>query len=611
MCCCGSTCAAAARAAGAARSPRRRSRSPACPTRRSSASMRSRARPGGCWSRTAGCWNGARRATRTRAHGRAAATDLAALVSRRCGSPRRSPPRAALALALSAPAGAGRRPRPILLPLARLARRRLVDQPAARPPRGAADAASRPASCASSRAGPGRSSRPSSARRTTGCRRTTIQEHPVAVVAHRTSPTNMGLSLLANLAAYDFGYIPAGQLVERTANALRTMEALERYRGPLLQLVRHADAAAAAAALRLDGGQRQPRRPPADAARRACWRCPTSRIVEPRVVRRACATRCASSPTPPADAAPAQLAQLRADAGRRAVDARRPRDGAATLAASALAASRRWRRAVAADCAGGREAARLGASARAAVPARAATSSRCSRRGSRCRRRRAALARLRGCDAIPTLRELAALDASCCRRSTARRDAGAGAARDGSTRCEARRRGAAARAERIAAIEQLALQAGELARDGLRLPLRPRRATCWRSATTSTSAGATRATTTCSPRKRGSASFVAIAQGQLPQENWFALGRLLTTAGGEPVLLSWSGSMFEYLMPLLVMPTYENTLLDQTCRAAVRAADRVRQAARRALGHLGVRLQHGRRAASTTSTAPSACPAWG
>ena len=46
------------------------------------------------------------------------------------------------------------------------------------------------------------------------------------------------------------------------------------------------------------------------------------------------------------------------------------------------------------------------------------------------------------------------------------------------------------------------------------------------------------------------ASFVAIAQGQLPQESWFALGRLLTTAGGEPVLVSWSGSMFEYLMPL-------------------------------------------------------------
>ena len=65
------------------------------------------------------------------------------------------------------------------------------------------------------------------------------------------------------------------------------------------------------------------------------------------------------------------------------------------------------------------------------------------------------------------------------------------------------------------------------------------------------------------------ASFVGIAQGALPQESWFALGRLQTSTSGEPVLLSWSGSMFEYLMPLLVMPTYDNTLLDQTCKAAV------------------------------------------
>lgn len=64
--------------------------------------------------------------------------------------------------------------------------------------------------------------------------------------------------------------------------------------------------------------------------------------------------------------------------------------------------------------------------------------------------------------------------------------------------------------------------------------------------------------------------FVAIAQGKLPEESWFALGRLLTSTGGDPILLSWSGSMFEYLMPLLVMPTFENTLLDQTCKAAVK-----------------------------------------
>jgi len=63
--------------------------------------------------------------------------------------------------------------------------------------------------------------------------------------------------------------------------------------------------------------------------------------------------------------------------------------------------------------------------------------------------------------------------------------------------------------------------------------------------------------------------FVAISQGKLPQESWFALGRLLTNSGGEPILLSWSGSMFEYLMPQLIMPTYENTLLYQTTIATV------------------------------------------
>ncbi len=65
------------------------------------------------------------------------------------------------------------------------------------------------------------------------------------------------------------------------------------------------------------------------------------------------------------------------------------------------------------------------------------------------------------------------------------------------------------------------------------------------------------------------AYFLGIAHGHLPKESWFALGRLLNTAGGAPLLLSWSGSMFEYLMPLLLMPTYDHTLLDETCKVAV------------------------------------------
>jgi len=65
------------------------------------------------------------------------------------------------------------------------------------------------------------------------------------------------------------------------------------------------------------------------------------------------------------------------------------------------------------------------------------------------------------------------------------------------------------------------------------------------------------------------ASFLLIAQGQVPQKHWFSLGRLLTSHGGNVSLISWSGSMFEYLMPQLIMPSYENTLLQHTCKTAV------------------------------------------
>jgi len=64
-------------------------------------------------------------------------------------------------------------------------------------------------------------------------------------------------------------------------------------------------------------------------------------------------------------------------------------------------------------------------------------------------------------------------------------------------------------------------------------------------------------------------SYLAISQYQVQQEHWFALSRILVSPGGTPVLVSWSGSMFEYLMPALVMPSYENTLLDRSCKAAV------------------------------------------
>ena len=66
------------------------------------------------------------------------------------------------------------------------------------------------------------------------------------------------------------------------------------------------------------------------------------------------------------------------------------------------------------------------------------------------------------------------------------------------------------------------------------------------------------------------ASFVAIAKGDLPAKHWFRLGRTLTPIYGGSGLISWSGSMFEYLMPSLVMRAPAGSLLEQTNRLVVR-----------------------------------------
>jgi len=329
------------------------------------------------------------------------------------------------------------------------------------------------------------------------------QEHPVGVVAHRTSPTNMGLALLANLSAYDFGYLTAGQLVERTDNALGTMQALERHQGhfynwydtrtlkPLPPLyVSSVDSGNLACHLLTlrpgllalaDASILSPRC--FEGLRDTAALLENSRIQAE--LERACGT-------PPATARAACLVLERVAAL------------AVEIGANPWAQALRRQSQVALD--------ELIGFFRGDIP------------DSR----------------IPTLRELASLNDESGRRAR----------------------------ERIATIERLARQSGELARMeygflvdkarrllaiGYNVAEHRRDASCY-----DLLASEARAT-----------SFVAIAQGQLPQESWFALGRLLTTAGGEPALLSWSGSMFEYLMPLLVMPAYENTLLERTCRAAV------------------------------------------
>ena len=65
------------------------------------------------------------------------------------------------------------------------------------------------------------------------------------------------------------------------------------------------------------------------------------------------------------------------------------------------------------------------------------------------------------------------------------------------------------------------------------------------------------------------ASYIAIARSEVPQSHWFHLNRQLVSMKGWPTLVSWSASMFEYLMPLLFMKSYPKTLIDQSCRGVV------------------------------------------
>ncbi|MBZ5630212.1 MAG: glycosyl transferase [Acidobacteriia bacterium] len=67
------------------------------------------------------------------------------------------------------------------------------------------------------------------------------------------------------------------------------------------------------------------------------------------------------------------------------------------------------------------------------------------------------------------------------------------------------------------------------------------------------------------------AVFVGIAKEDIPQETWFRLGRAHALNDGRPVLLSWTGTTFEYLMPSLWMRTYPNTLLERSQAGAVRS----------------------------------------
>ena len=388
------------------------------------------------------------------------------------------------------------------------------------------------------------------------------QENPVAVVSHRTSPTNIGLALLASLAANDFCYLSTGLLLERIGSAMQTMGTMERYRGHFLNwydttslkplspmYVSTVDSGNLAACLLT--------------LRPGLLGLADARILGDRLfaglsdtlgcmedvlagasagqfapLKTEVASLCAS---PPATLTTARLKlELLLSLVSKVVDA---------FDLNSSREARWWATAFASRCRAAIEELSFLAPWSVALPA--------SDGGG-------FFAEI---DRIPTLRELAASDDETFAFHGNLEVGVPASAMSVELRSHIAQGGQRARA-RIATIAALAEQCGELAHQdydflydesrhllaiGYNVGERRRDASYYDLLAS----------------EARLASFVGIAQGQLPQQSWFALGRLLTISGGEPTLLSWSGSMFEYLMPLLVMPTYRDTLLDKTYQAAV------------------------------------------
>ncbi len=385
-------------------------------------------------------------------------------------------------------------------------------------------------------------------------------------LAHRTSPTNMGLSLLANLSAHDFGYITTTRLIQRTTDALATMRLLERHRGhfynwydtqtlkPLLPVyVSSVDSGNLAGHLvtlapGLEGIARQP-------------------ISGVRWLDGLEDTFLTLAGTPPTAAAgslrkfQAHLDEARATPPAGLRDLHRCLE---RMAATAVRITRElgeaggpepytWAQALERHCHEllGEIAWLAPWTVLAGTPPGSGE-----------------LAQL---ERIPLLGELAGLERELQPAIAARlalttspaERAWLGAVANGLTQAAARGN------ERIKQLAGLAAQAAAMARmdyDFLYDEVRHLLAIGYHVTEHRRDPG-------CYDLLASEARFavfVGIAQGKLPQESWFALGRSLINVGNGPTLLSWSGSMFEYLMPLIVMPTFDNTLLDESYRAAVR-----------------------------------------
>jgi cyclic beta-1,2-glucan synthetase len=414
-----------------------------------------------------------------------------------------------------------------------------------------------------------------------------FQEFPGPTVASRTSPTNMGLALLANLAAQDLGYLSAAGLIRRTHDSLATMQRLERYRGhfynwydtrtlqplPPLYISSVDSGNLAGHLLTLGSGLRE----------LADQKIPTLRLLPG--LRDTVMVLRNLAPENPA---------LREFERKLVTEPSNPRAALVLLQSCLVQATE-----IATSLSGGTPEGKLWAQilrqtcddhaqdilylapwlalpdSGFLVPFSPADSRRENTDSPTTRREgpRGILARL---EQPLTLRDIASMDETLSPlmdKSLADPSAGPTRFRQQDEafvadllRCV--REGSVRARQRLLELEDLARQAEELASMDFTFLFDQSRDLF----STGFNVSERRRDTTYYDLLASEArlcSYVAIALGQVPQDHWFSMGRLLVSSGGKPALISWSGSMFEYLMPLLVMPSYENTLLDRTCAAAV------------------------------------------
>jgi cellobiose phosphorylase len=382
-----------------------------------------------------------------------------------------------------------------------------------------------------------------------------FQNHAGLRVAHRTSPTDMGLALLANLAAHDLGYLSGGQLLDRTARTLESMEQLERHRGHFYNWYEtHTRKALRPLYVstvdtgNLVGHVRTLQSGLLELPARPAWSTEAHQGLRDTL-------GVLTAQAGPGEALEAVDRLLQAPAGslsaraawleRLAVETRRLRESFEETRQPEVAwwasALDRQARAFLDDLSG-------------LVPWLSLSTGSFEGEARR---------RLAGVDQARSLQELGRLSLEAAEALQAAPPTAAG-----DRLVEALRLGAQRISVRLRQIDALAERCSGLTEADFSFLYDPRRkllaigywVTDRRLDNSSYDLLASEARL---------ASYVAIASGQIPFEHWFALGRRLTMARGKQVLLSWSGSMFEYLMPLLVMPGFRGTLLAETCDAAV------------------------------------------